>query len=83
MTPYLRLIAALTLCGSTLLAFASDSPVGLWRTIDDKTNKEKSLVRIVEQNGELRGTLRNCSVHRMKTPPQTAINVRATRKTSP
>jgi uncharacterized protein (DUF2147 family) len=57
MTPYLRGLAALTLFGSTLVAFASDSPVGLWRTIDDKTNKEKSLVRIVEQNGELRGTI--------------------------
>lgn len=33
------------------------TPVGLWRTIDDKTGKEKSLVRITEVNGELRGTI--------------------------
>ena len=39
-------------------AFAADpSPAGLWRTIDDKTGKEKSLVRIVEVNGEFRGTV--------------------------
>jgi uncharacterized protein (DUF2147 family) len=29
----------------------------LWRTIDDKTGKEKSLVRIVETNGELRASI--------------------------
>mgnify|MGYP003483632697 CR=1 FL=1 len=34
------------------LSFANDSPVGLWKTIDDKTNKPRSIVRIVEENGE-------------------------------
>ena len=28
-----------------------DSPAGLWKTIDDETKKEKSLVRIVESGG--------------------------------
>jgi len=32
-----------------------DSPVGLWKTIDDKTGKERSLVRIVENNGVFEG----------------------------
>jgi uncharacterized protein (DUF2147 family) len=45
------------LLGALLTAQASESPVGLWRTIDDKTGKEKSLVRIVEANGELRATI--------------------------
>ena len=31
------------------------SPVGLWKTIDDKTGKERSLVRIVENNGVFEG----------------------------
>lgn len=44
-------------CGALFSAQASESPVGLWRTIDDKTGKEKSLVRIVEANGELRATI--------------------------
>ncbi len=44
-------------CGALFPAQASESPVGLWRTIDDKTGKEKSLVRIVEANGELRATI--------------------------
>ena len=43
--------------GALFSAQASESPVGLWRTIDDKTGKEKSLVRIVEANGELRATI--------------------------
>ncbi len=45
------------LFGALLNAQASESPVGVWRTIDDKTGKEKSLVRIVEANGELRATI--------------------------
>lgn len=41
-----------------MLAIADNaSPVGLWRTIDDDTGKAKSLVRIVEVNGEFRGTI--------------------------
>ena len=41
-----------------LLAFApcviatSNSPAGLWKTIDDKTGKSRSLIRISENNGE-------------------------------
>lgn len=35
----------------------SNSPVGLWKTIDDKSGKPKSLVRITDAGGELRGTV--------------------------
>ncbi|MEY2825587.1 MAG: DUF2147 domain-containing protein [Burkholderiaceae bacterium] len=45
------------LLGALLTAQASDSPVGLWRTIDDKTGKEKSLVRVVEVNGEFKASI--------------------------
>ena len=45
------------LFGALVTVQASESPVGVWRTIDDKTGKEKSLVRIVEANGELRATI--------------------------
>jgi uncharacterized protein (DUF2147 family) len=38
-------------------AFANDSPVGLWKTIDDKSGKPRSIVRIVEENGEFKGTV--------------------------
>ncbi len=36
------------------LSFAQ-TPVGLWRTIDDATGKEKSIVRITEAGGVLTG----------------------------
>ena len=36
-------------------AFAQATPVGLWKTIDDKTQKERSLVRITETAGVFSG----------------------------
>lgn len=36
-------------------AAAQGTPVGLWKTIDDATKKEKSLVRISESSGVLTG----------------------------
>jgi uncharacterized protein (DUF2147 family) len=39
------------------LAHAQMSPVGLWKTIDDETKKEKSLVRITESNGVFSGRI--------------------------
>ena len=50
-----RFVLILTLLLFAPLSFAVDSPVGLWKTIDDKTNKPRSLVRIVEENGEYKG----------------------------
>lgn len=34
---------------------AGPSPVGYWKTIDDKTSKPRSIIKIWEQDGELRG----------------------------
>ena len=39
-------------CGSAL---AQATPAGLWKTVDDSTKKEKSLVRIVESGGVYTG----------------------------
>ena len=36
-------------------AFAQATPVGLWKTIDDETKKEKSLIRITEAGGVFSG----------------------------
>jgi uncharacterized protein (DUF2147 family) len=33
------------------------SPAGMWKTIDDETGTERSFVRIVEVDGEFRGTV--------------------------
>jgi uncharacterized protein (DUF2147 family) len=35
----------------------NNSPIGLWKTIDDGTGKPKSLVRITENNGVLSGKI--------------------------
>jgi uncharacterized protein (DUF2147 family) len=40
---------------SGLAAAQTASPAGLWKTVDDSTKKEKSLVRIVETNGVYTG----------------------------
>ncbi len=38
-------------------ALAQATPVGLWKTIDDKTGKERSLIRIAEAGGVLTGRI--------------------------
>jgi uncharacterized protein (DUF2147 family) len=39
------------------LAAAQNTPVGLWKSIDDETKAEKSLVRITEAGGTLTGKI--------------------------
>jgi len=39
-------------------AFADTmTPVGVWRSIDDKTKKERSIIRITDVNGEFKGVV--------------------------
>jgi uncharacterized protein (DUF2147 family) len=55
-----KLLLSLLLCFLTLfsaLSNAENSPIGLWKTIDDATNKPRSLIRISDKNGELIGTV--------------------------
>ncbi len=42
----------LCLAFSNMVMAQELSPVGLWKTIDDKTGKPRSLIRISETNGE-------------------------------
>ena len=51
------LIAILFAIAFAPLAHAEDSPVGLWKNIDDKTGKPKALIRITESGGELQGKI--------------------------
>ncbi len=60
------LTLALYLSASALLAAPTavpasslDSPVGVWKTIDDKTGKASSDVRIYEQNGTYFGRIQH------------------------
>ena len=50
--PALMAAAALAWSAAT---WAQPTPVGLWKTIDDETKQEKSLVRIAESGGALTG----------------------------
>jgi uncharacterized protein (DUF2147 family) len=52
-----KLILALTLAGASALAMAQSTPAGLWRTIDDETKQEKSLVRLTDNGGVLSGKI--------------------------
>ena len=39
------------------LVQAQETPTGLWKSVDDKTGKPKSLIRITETGGELQGKI--------------------------
>ena len=60
-----RSLAAILFVAFSTSALAQMSPVGVWKTIDDETKKEKSLVRIKETNGVFTGT---CSDDRKGKP---------------
>ena len=49
------LITTLLVMSGTV--FAQSTPVGLWKTIDDETKQEKSLVRLSESDGVVLGKI--------------------------
>ena len=51
------LILGAALCLASALAQAQATPAGLWKTIDDATKKEKSLVRIIDNGGIYSGRI--------------------------
>lgn len=51
LTSFMQVIAILFM-STQLSVAAAATPAGLWQSIDDKTNKPRSLIRINEQNGE-------------------------------
>lgn len=40
-----------------ITASVAQSPIGIWKTIDDETNEEKSHVEIYEEGGKLHGKI--------------------------
>ncbi len=52
-----RSLFAIIFVAASASALAQMSPAGLWKTIDDDTQKEKSLVRIKDLNGVFTGSL--------------------------
>ncbi len=49
--------ALAVLVAAPLAAVAQETPVGLWKTIDDETKQARSLVRITEKDGVLSGKI--------------------------
>ncbi len=52
-----KLFITIAMLVSAGAVFAQAGPVGLWKTIDDETKAEKSLVRISETGGVLTGKI--------------------------
>jgi uncharacterized protein (DUF2147 family) len=56
-----KLITYIVLSISIFISFAhaqsNDPVIGVWKTIDEKTNQPSSLIRLDEKNGELIGTV--------------------------
>lgn len=50
-------LAAIVLMAITAPALAQMSPLGLWRSVDDKTGEPKAEVRIVDNAGALSGRI--------------------------
>jgi uncharacterized protein (DUF2147 family) len=51
------LVASIALIAAATSAMAQMTPVGLWRTIDDKTGEAKGEIRVTESGGALTGRL--------------------------
>jgi len=84
--------AALVLVSPALRAQAADSPVGLWKNIDDETQKAKALIRITEKDGAISGRIEKiltdkpdavcdkCTDERKDQPVQGMMIVRGIRR---
>lgn len=59
----------------------SGSPVGRWKTIDDKTGQPKAIVEIRESNGELEGRI--VHLFRPPVPHPECIKCTGTRRNQP
>jgi uncharacterized protein (DUF2147 family) len=54
----MKLVAAMLMVMMAGAAAADpSSPAGVWKTIDDKTKKERSIIRVTEVNGEFQGVV--------------------------
>jgi uncharacterized protein (DUF2147 family) len=52
-----KVAAALFFIAAATAAHAQNTPLGVWKTIDDDTKQEKSLVRISESGGVVTGKI--------------------------
>lgn len=77
-----RKIVVAALGASVFSAMAQMTPVGLWRTIDDKDGSAKSEIRIVENNGVISGTIEKVLDPKAK-PDEKCVECKDDRKDQP
>ena len=53
----MKLVAAMLLLLAGGALADTSSPAGVWKSIDDKTKKERSIIRITDVNGEFKGVV--------------------------
>jgi uncharacterized protein (DUF2147 family) len=79
----MKVIAALITLALPLAVAAQSTPVGVWKTIDDKTGKARSLIRVVEVNGEIRGSIEKLMLDPGEEPNPRCIECKDDRKDKP
>jgi uncharacterized protein (DUF2147 family) len=57
MTMSKKAVVSMLLTVAASLAMAQATPVGLWKSIDDKTKKERALIRIADNGGVISGKI--------------------------
>lgn len=62
-----NLILLFVLC-FTLMSLSAQSVIGKWKTIDDETGEEKSIVEIYEENGKIYGKIVKLINPKQKNP---------------
>ena len=53
----MKLLILLCITFLNVFSFAQSTPIGKWKTIDDETNKPKSIIEIFEKEGKLYGKI--------------------------
>ncbi|AVS89676.1 DUF2147 domain-containing protein [Paracidovorax avenae] len=75
-------LLAIALAAAALPSWAQMSPVGTWRSIDDKTGEAKAEIRITEADGALSGRIEK-SLKKDTKPDATCIECTDDRKGQP
>lgn len=76
-------VVALALLLGTRLALAAESPVGKWKTLDEKTGKSESVVEIYEQGGKIFGRIVSLTEPLENGKPKTCVKCPAADKDKP
>jgi uncharacterized protein (DUF2147 family) len=55
--PVQQLLGMVTLATAAMIAAAANSPAGTWRSIDDASGRQRSIIRIIEDKGRYTGAV--------------------------